>query len=503
MKININKSAPGLAKKAAAAGLAVALMAPAARSSDFGGEDFGTLIEQLLHSKSQQLFGIGQPVGASAPATVGNYRTATQSASAQVLVADGLKVEYLTRNAGNSTDMMTFYPAENPTHLITCVEGSRSNLGAGKYNPSVQRINLATGVVETVLRGMDACDGIRTTPWGTVLATEERKDGSAYEILNPLSTNTLDYEINITDRGACGNAATFDKSTSNVAKRTALPCMAWEGLIILPSGVVIAGDELRPGTSVADGSGGVDSDGGAIFKFIPAGAAPVNPITNLTASPFVAGTTHALQVSCNGDGQQYGQGCEVGNAAWVSVNAATARADARTNGATGYYRPEDLEQDPTFADGDAIRFCWTNTQEEDALSFGEVMCAIDEEPLTASATARTVVVYRFVEGDQDFNSFDNLAFQPKTGILYVIEDHPNGDIFACLPDGADRDIKSDGCMKILSVKDSSAEPTGFIFDSTGTTAYLSVQHSNDGNMPLFDGYRTDDVLKITGFQLKK
>ena len=113
------------------------------------------------------------------------------------------------------------------------------------------------------------------------------------------------------------------------------------------------------------------------------------------------------------------------------------------------------------------------------------------------------VVYRFVEGDQDFNSFDNLAFQPKTGNLYVVEDHDNGDIFACLPDGADRDIKSDGCVKVISVKDSSAEPTGFIFHPSGTTAYLSIQHSDDTNMPLFDGYPTDDILKITGFELRR
>jgi secreted PhoX family phosphatase len=65
----------------------------------------------------------------------------------------------------------------------------------------------------------------------------------------------------------------------------------------------------------------------------------------------------------------------------------------------------------------------------------------------------------------------------------------------------DRDIKTDGCVKILSVKDSSAEPTGFLFDASGTTAYVSIQHSDDSNMPLVDGYRTDDVLKITGFKL--
>jgi hypothetical protein len=42
---------------------------------------------------------------------------------------------------------------------------------------------------------------------------------------------------------------------------------------------------------------------------------------------------NGAQVSCSGNNQQFGQGCEVGNAAWISVNAATTRADANTNGA--------------------------------------------------------------------------------------------------------------------------------------------------------------------------
>ena len=120
-----------------------------------------------------------------------------------------------------------------------------------------------------------------------------------------------------------------------------------------------------------------------------------------------------------------------------------------------------------------------------------------------SKSHRLVDVNRFVEGDADFNSFDNLEFQPNTGNLYVIEDHNNGDIFACLPDGADRDIKTDGCVKMLSVKDSPAEPTGFIFSADGTTAYVSIQHSHDGNMTKVDGYHTDDIIKITGFKIRK
>jgi hypothetical protein len=55
----------------------------------------------------------------------------------------------------------------------------------------------------------------------------------------------------------------------------------------------------------------------------------------------------------------------------------------------------------------------------------------------------------------------------KTGNHSVIEDNPNGDFFARLPDGADRDLKTDGCVKILSVKDSSAESSALSSLQTG------------------------------------
>jgi len=474
------------------------VFAPLAAQAD-DDADFGLKVEQLLKAQSEKLFGVEKPLEASAPPTVGPYRTAFQTAYDQVLVAHNLKVEYLTREAANATDMMAFYPAHNPTHLITCVEGGRQFLTDGgtpnvydagdKLNPAIQRINLETGAVETILRGMSRCDGIRTTAWGTILATEEATDGGAYEVMNPLG---------VTEQTVIDRASGAVTDPASIAKRTALPTMAWEGLAVLPTGVMIGGDELRPGT------GGADRDGGAIFKFVPAMPRLVaGPIADLSESPYTAGSVYAMQVSCVSNNQQYGQGCEIGNAAWVMVNAATARSDADAAGATGYYRPEDLHEDPMYQDEanpEAVRFCWANTGNEGAKNYAEVVCGVDSAPLTAINTQRTVVVNRFVEGDTDLNSFDNLAFQPKSGNLYVIEDHNNGDIFACLPDGMDRDIKTDGCVKILSVVDSSAEPTGFLFDASGTTTYVSIQHSDDANMPLVDDYRTDDVLKITGLK---
>ncbi|MCA9471470.1 MAG: PhoX family protein [Nitrospirales bacterium] len=460
--------------------------------------DFGEYVEKLLQKRSLELFGVVKPIQDSAPSTVGEYREVGQAANAQVKIARGLEVEYVTREAGNLADMFAFYPdADNPTHLVFCIEGGREEIGSlssgmTKYNPAVQTVQLDNGAVRTILRGMNRCDGIRRTSWGTYLVTEETSDGGAYEIMSPLSFEN--YTVQDRSSGAIVQPDGMPDHDF-VVKRTALPTLRWEGLTVLDEGVVILGDELRPGTDMED------TDGGAIYKFIPD-----NPhthgavISSLASSPFVSGNVYALQISCRDDAQQFGQGCEIGNGVWLPVSANNAPTDADQLGATGYYRPEDLHKDPTY-EGRGVLFCWTNTGNRGADNFAETLCGVDQEPLLASEDERTVTVNRFVEGDPDFNSHDNLAIQPITGIVYVIEDNPNGDIFACLPDGDDRDIKTDGCVKILSVRDSSAEPTGFEFDASGTTAYLSIQHSADGNMPAVDDYPTDDILKITGFTI--
>ena len=480
--------------------LTIAVLSPLAVLAD--DMDFGNFVEKQLKSKSEKYFGIEKPLAASAPATSGAVRTPSQPAHDQVLVADGLQVQYLTREVANNADMMFLWPnSENPTHLIAAIESSPQAIGTlpsgiTKLAPSLQRVDLKTGKTETILRGLISADGVRLTPWGTVLVTEEADDGGAYEIIDPLNVNNH----TVMSRAAGNVVDANGNPSTKVVKRSALPAMAWEGIGVLPSGVVYAGDEERPG------SGGNNADGGALFKFIPQTPRTVTgPIANLSESPLAAGWVFAMQVSCVNNNQQVGQGCEVGNATWVPVNAATARIDANAVGATGYYRPEDLELDPLYSDAanpQAVRFCWANTGNEGARHYAEVMCGVDSAPLAVVTNQRSVAVNRFVEGDTDFNSFDNLAFQPATGNLYVIEDHPNGDIFACLPDGADRDLKTDGCVKILSVRDSSAEPTGFFFTADGRTAFVSIQHSNDSLMSKVDGYGTDDILIITGFKTR-
>ncbi|MCG8039143.1 MAG: hypothetical protein JAZ19_19145, partial [Candidatus Thiodiazotropha taylori] len=64
-------------------------------------------------------------------------------------------------------------------------------------------------------------------------------------------------------------------------------------------------------------------------------------------------------------------------------------------------------------------------------------------------------------------------------------------------------IKTDGCVRVLSVKDQSAEPTGFEFFGNGKVAVVAIQHSNDDMMSDYDDYGTDDIVLLTGFKLNK
>lgn len=74
--------------------------------------------------------------------------------------------------------------------------------------------------------------------------------------------------------------------------------------------------------------------------------------------------------------------------------------------------------------------------------------------------------------------------------------------------GDDRHLTIDGCVRVLSITDPDAEPSGFIFDGTGEVAYYHVQHGQqfdelrDFDSNKVDG-RTDDLIKITGFKVKK
>jgi hypothetical protein len=548
-----------LRRKLIWAALPATLAVGIATSSAFGsslfdlGFDFGKLVDGLLGSVTERQFGFRAPLEASSIDDL--PRRPGQPVSEIVDVAKGLRAEIFSRDVGHNADQLAFWPSDDkPTHIIFCVEefapkviGAFAN-GTQKLTPGVQRIDLRTRRVDTIVRGTAGCDGIRRTPWQTILFTEEDGSlsgdghlGNAFELLDPLGVTNITvgrgpargtfFDANGVTKSGAAAAAAPSAGGFGIAIRQALMEMAWEGIAITPEGVLIAGDELRPGTVTSPTIGGPDSDGGAIFKFVPDVPRTTSaPISDLSQSPFVAGRVFALRVICQANNpNSFGQGCEKGNAVWVLVSALQARGDADRSGATGYYRPEDLSMDPNV---DGLRFCFTNTGDRAALNFGEVLCGMDNDPLFATTTlvadafSGSMVTSRapvdlqvFLDGDEMLNQPDNIDIQKPTNNVYVIEDNDNGDVFACLPDGEDRNTSTDGCVLVLSVKDQTAEPTGFMFTEDGDTAFVFIQHSADDNDPMArsstcpapgvidafrrDDYCTDDLIRITGFRVPR
>jgi hypothetical protein len=73
----------------------------------------------------------------------------------------------------------------------------------------------------------------------------------------------------------------------------------------------------------------------------------------------------------------------------------------------------------------------------------------------------------------------------------------NNDLFDCLPDGADADGFTNGCIRIATLNDlisnagEGAEWTGGIFDQTGKRFFVSGQHNMTG---------FGVVLEVTGWK---
>ena len=465
--------------------------------------DFGSFVQDELREHAEQLFGIERPLAKSA---LGPYDGADNLQAIQV--APGLKVSLVSSSVASAADQIALWPNDDrPTHVFVCDEETS--------DPSVQRVDLskpANANATTILTGLTSCDPVRRTPWGTILVGEETSTGGVYEIFG---ATTITTPVIVTNR-----ATGVTSDANRVVKRKALGQLAFEGLAILPDGTTFMADELRPGSG---------NPGGAVYKFVPdfpwGGGAP---ITVPAQSPFASGRLFGLKVGSNGDN---GQGTEIGQGIWAEVLPATY-ADASGNIVvrsaqtalkfTGYYRPEDMDLDPIAAARGEVRACWANTGRmsnggnstvETSSNYGEVMCLTDVKN-AAVAGFGVPTVRRFIAGNRDANYFDNIAFQPHTGRVVLLEDGEvevvkkdgtkelrGNDLWICLPDGADADVQSDGCVRFASIRDTSAEPSGFIFLSSGEEALVHIQH-RAANDALGKGNH-GALVKISGFKVRR
>ncbi len=454
---------------------AIALVAGMA----IAGTDFGRFVQDHLRSESGRLFGVTGPLERSSTESI-SAAQAQADPRRLATVAKSLRTRVVTQGvAPENLDMSALWPDdEKPRWLITCNE-------SGPTDPGLVRINLATGAVATIVTGTSACDPARRTPWGTILFAEEAgggpNGGRVYELIDPLNTTgvTLDRATG-TFSGGTGAA--------NLVARPALGRLSFEGHAIFGNGVVYYGDELAPTNGVA---------GGSIYKFIPSQLRDpgAGPITGLAQSPLVAGRIFGLRV---GGATHEGQGSQYALGAWVEVPAAPdpdLRAEAVSLRLTGYYRPEDLDVDRAALAASRVRFCGANTGDEGAQNWGEITCITDGTLQQAAAGSAIPEVRLFVPGSPSLAMADNVAFQPGSGNLVIHEDAAtntalqgphNNDLWDCLPDGTDPDLQSDGCVRIATLNDLTAEWTGGIFDASGKHFYVSVQHNVTGNGVILD-----------------
>ena len=505
---------------ALAGGVGLATLASHVIRAEGSHNDFGLFVADQLRAHSEQLFGFSHPLKESA---AGPFNGADNTQAIQV--ASGLQVSLVSSSVASAADQIALWPDDDhPTHLFVCDEETS--------NPAVQRVNLSAppgSNATTIVTGLLSCDPVRRTPWGTIIVGEEHgiaggmADAGLYEILDPVN---ISAPINVIDR-AIGTTS----DPTDLVKRKAVGSLSFESLAVRQDGTMIFGDELTPGAI------SLGSAGGAIYKFVPmvpyAGTGQP-PITQPQLSPLASGSIFGLRVAANGS-SNWGQGAEVGKGRWVAIDTVPMgvvdpngnillRIAQLNQKFTGFYRPEDMDIDPIAKADGVFRACWADTGRlnfaggslvENSAVNGEVMCLVEEPPSAAvpnPPTGTIPVVTRFVIGSQQFGMPDNVAFQPHTGNLVVLEDGPTSimtsggeqprgnDLWICLPDGDDDDTLSDGCVRFASVRDTSAEPTGFIFAGSGKYAFVSIQHRavNDAAGPGNHGA----LLKISGFKAK-
>lgn len=321
-------------------------------------------------------------------------------------------------------------------------------------------VDLKTG--ETKLLGSDeswnALDGIRWTPWGTLLFAEETTGGRLFEVV--LNNDMM--------------------SVAEVIDRPQVGRMAHEGIDLDVDGNVYIVDEHRGRTSGCDG---VVPCGGGVYKFVP------NTFGDLSS-----GELFVLKVN-GSDG--------VGSAEWAGpIDPLNARTSGTGFGGQSYQRPEDLEiiGDTLYVaitEGPRDAQTETNPAED---NFGQLEFKSElYEGRVIALNMKTMQVSNFVkpgvnapveigkpgeEGHQTgFDSVDNLAEAPN-GDLIMIEDNKPSDIWFASTKEVNKYGASEEVNLFASLTDPGAEGTGIYFSPTDPkTLYVNIQHSeaDDGD----------------------
>lgn len=322
---------------------------------------------------------------------------------------------------------------------------------------AVSVVDLNTGETKLLAQkgglenGYTALDGIRWTPWGTILFAEETEGGRLFEM-------TLNSDL---------------MSAASITDRPAVGRLAHEGIDIDTKGNIYVVDEHRGRTVGCDD---VVPCGGGIYKFVPSNYGDLS-----------AGNLYALAID-GADG--------VGQGKWVGpIDASNARRSGTEFGGQSYQRPEDVE-----VIGNTLYVAITEGPRDAATKDGAL--AFQKELYEGRVIAinlDTLKVSNFVkpgvntpveigkpgeDGHQTgFDSVDNLA-EAAGGILVMVEDNKPSDIWYA----STKDVNANGAANrvrlFASLTDPGAEGTGIYFSPTAPkTMYVNIQHSeaDDGD----------------------
>jgi len=316
----------------------------------------------------------------------------------------------------------------------------------GRSGGAVSVVDLKTGEARELLGRADweALDGLRWTPWQTLLFAEEVKDAARPDPHAPHAASGLLYEVQLV-KGEAMRAQRVDV-------RPLLGALAHEGIDLDEQGRVYVIDEDK---------------NGAIYRFVPDKPGDLSQ-----------GRLYALKVA---------EGRKTGLADWVALDMAQVQVSARVAavavGATPYCRPEDVERI-----GHTLYValtCEAVDHPGDHAGAGAVLAVELEEPRPvvryAVAPGKNVPIE--IKGSQTgMKHPDNLAEGPD-GTLWIVEDNDYSDIWVYDPASPDAngDGYRDGVRLFASLKDKAAEGTGLYFGPDPQTLFVNVQHSGTGN----------------------
>ncbi|MCC5032504.1 PhoX family protein [Streptomyces sp. WAC 00631] len=346
----------------------------------------------------------------------------------QKLVADETVLDIYGGGTDDLTDMNTV---------------NETGRQAGRYlyrthevssNGAVSVVDLKTGEAKVIAQRADwrRLDGVRWTPWGSLLVTEETNGGRVFELFLDRRDRT---------------------EVTRIEERRQLGILRHEGIDVLPDGTVFVIDELN---------------GGSVYKFVPTRRGDLSE-----------GRLHALKINGLSDAAQkwnpetYGE--KTGAFTWVPLDKEQVLSDADAASdavnATEFGRPEDVE-----VIGDTLYVANTSENRVVAVNLRKnVLSAFVQAGVNAPVEDRAA-------GITGFKSPDNLAQGPD-GRLWIVEDNYASDIWVAGRD-RDRDGAADSTELFASLKDPGAEVSGIYFGKDPKTLFFSVQHPDK---PLADG----------------